>query len=106
VTGEILRADVIVVADPMGDRMQRDLVVYLTALHELGHAIGLPHSEQRGEIMYGFHGPEDAEWTFAHYRDKLRSLDDIGSAGATGITEADRQALALLYLPANNANSH
>lgn len=96
-TGEIRRADVIVVADPMGDRIQRDLVVYLTALHELGHALGLRHSEQRGEIMYGFHGPSDAEWTFRAYRRKLRSLEDIGSAGASGITGADRQAIRALY---------
>jgi hypothetical protein len=96
-SGEIRRADVIVVADPMGDRLQRDLVVYLTALHELGHALGLAHSDRRGEIMYGFHGPEDAAWTFENYRGKLSSLEDIGSARASGITEADRQALAALY---------
>jgi hypothetical protein len=98
-TGEIHRADVIVVSDPLGDRLQRDLVVYLTALHELGHSLGLSHSEVRGEIMYGFHGPEDAEWTFENYRGKLRSLEDIGSARASGITEADRLALAALYAP-------
>jgi hypothetical protein len=96
-SGEIHRADVIVVSDPLGDRLQRDLVVYLTALHELGHALGLSHSEVRGEIMYGFHGPEDAEWTFENYRGKLGSLEDIGSARASGITEADRRALTALY---------
>jgi len=96
-TGEIRRADVIVVSDPMGDRLQSDLVVYLTALHELGHALGLRHSEQRGEIMYGFHGPSDADWTFRAYRRKLRSLEDIGSASASGITGADRQAIRALY---------
>jgi hypothetical protein len=96
-TGEIRSADVIVVSDPMGDRLQRDLVVYLTALHELGHALGLRHSEQRGEIMYGFHGPPDADWTFRAYRRKLRSLADIGSPRASGITGADRQAIRALY---------
>ena len=47
--------------------------------------------------MYGFHGPADADWTFRNYRRKLRSLEDIGSARASGITEADRRATAALY---------
>jgi hypothetical protein len=88
---------VIIVSDPMGDRIQRDLVVYLTALHELGHALGLAHSDRRGEIMYGFHGPSDADWTFRAYRRKLRTLEDIGSARASGITKADRRAIRALY---------
>jgi hypothetical protein len=104
-TGEIRRADVIVVSDPLGDRLQRDLVVYLTALHELGHALGLSHSERRGEIMYGFTGPEDAAWTFGNYRGKLRSLEDIGSARASGITDADRQSLAALYASAGPSSA-
>jgi len=96
-TGEIRSAVVIIVSDPMGDRIQRDLVVYLTALHELGHALGLAHSDRRGEIMYGFHGPSDADWTFRAYRRKLRTLEDIGSARASGITKADRRAIRALY---------
>ena len=94
-TGEIRSADVIIAPDPMGDRLQRDLIVYLTALHELGHALGLAHSERRGEIMFGFHGPSDAEWTFRAYRKKLHSIKDIGSARA--ITDADRRAIRALY---------
>jgi hypothetical protein len=47
--------------------------------------------------MYGFHGPADADWTFRHYRRKLRSLEDIGSSRANGLTEADRRAIAALY---------
>ena len=58
---------------------------------------GLRHSEQRGEIMYGFHGPSDADWTFRAYRRKLRALEDIGSARASGITGAHRQAIRALY---------
>jgi hypothetical protein len=96
-TGEIRSAVVIIASDPMGDRLQRDLIVYLTALHELGHALGLAHSERRGEIMFGFHEPSDAEWTFRAYRKKLRSIEDIGSARALAITDADRKAIRALY---------
>lgn len=97
-SGEIRSADVIVVSDPMGDRLQRDLVVYLTALHELGHALGLRHSDRLGEIMYGFRGPSDADLTFRRYRRKLRSAVDIGSPRASGLTEADQRAIRALYV--------
>jgi hypothetical protein len=35
--------------------------------------------------------------TFRNHRRKLRSLEDIGSADASGMPEADRRALAALY---------
>ena len=96
-SGEIRSADVIIASDPMGDRIQRDLIVYLTALHELGHVLGLRHSDNMGEIMYGFHEPEDATLTFERYRQGLRSIEDIGTPRASGLTEADRRAIQALY---------
>ncbi len=95
--GRVLRADVIVVTDPVGDPLQKQLIVYLTAVHELGHALGLPHSDRIGEIMYAFGHPMDPERVFFGYRKKLRSAEDIGGPEATGLSEADRRAIRQLY---------
>ncbi len=95
--GEIQSADVIIASDPMGDRLQRDLIVYLTALHELGHVLGLAHTDNLGEIMFGFREPSDATRTFERYRQGLRSIEDIGTPRASGLTDADRRAIQALY---------
>ena len=39
-TGFIGSADVVIAGDIAGDAVQQHIVVYLTALHELGHALG------------------------------------------------------------------
>lgn len=36
------------------DKLFRHTIVYLTALHELGHAIGMPHTKEFADIMYNF----------------------------------------------------
>lgn len=98
-TGRIVRADVVLLLDPPGDRLHKQLVVYLSALHELGHALGLPHDEQFGSIMYQFKRRGDPERFFVGYRKKLRSTRDIGADGASGLTRADGEALKTLYGP-------
>ena len=77
--------------------MTRHIVVYLTALHELGHALGLPHTDEFSDIMYSFRRPDDGERYFGAYRKKLRAIGDIGSASATGLSSADVAALRQLY---------
>jgi hypothetical protein len=37
------------------DPLFRDTVVYLTCVHELGHAFGLEHTADFRDIMYSFH---------------------------------------------------
>jgi len=39
---------------PSKDRLLRDTIVYLTCLHESGHALGLSHTSDFADIMYSF----------------------------------------------------
>jgi hypothetical protein len=96
-SGAIVAAEVAINADIVGDELQQQIIVYLTALHELGHALGLPHTDVFETIMYSFRRPDDGVRYFAAYRQRLRSVDDIGSPGATGLAAADVAALRTLY---------
>ena len=96
-TGLIVEAEVVVAADPAGDALDRQIVVYLTALHELGHAIGLSHSADINDIMFVFRLPGDGERFFGAYRKRLRSFDDVGATRATGLSAEDVRLLRSLY---------
>jgi hypothetical protein len=96
-TGAIVEAEVAINADAPGDALTQRIVIYLTALHELGHALGLPHNDDFGSIMYRFRAPDDGERYFGNYRQRLHSIQDIGAAPATGLSADDVQALRALY---------
>ena len=96
-TGLIDQAEVEIAAVVPVEPFTRQIVAYLTALHELGHAVGLEHTTNFSDIMYLFRRPDDGARYFANYRALLRSADDIGSATATGLSADDVKALAELY---------
>lgn len=96
-TGLIVRAEVAVAADAGRTPLERSIIVYLTALHELGHALGLEHTTDIRTIMYLFREPGDGERFFGAYAQRARSLDDIGSDQATGLSPDDITALRKLY---------
>ncbi len=74
------------------DPLFRHTVVYLTCLHETGHAFGLSHTAAFDDIMYFFgHGGDLVEY-FARYRRQLASREDIRRH--PGVSPADRARLA------------
>jgi hypothetical protein len=73
------------------DKLMRDAIVYLTCLHEAGHALGLPHTAAFDDIMYSFQYGGDIPEYFGRYRRKLHARDDIHKN--SGMSEADRKRL-------------
>ena len=78
-----------------GDPLLRDSIVYLTCLHELGHALGLHHTDVFAEIMYSFQFGGDLVEYFMRYRRQLRSRADI--AAVSGLAASDIEHLRALY---------
>ncbi len=77
------------------DRLFRHTIVYLTCLHETGHALGLEHTKAFGDIMYSFeYGGNILEY-FGRYRRRLRVRDDIKAQ--SGVSTDDQKHLLSLY---------
>lgn len=86
-----LDIDALATSDPLF----RDTVVYLTCLHELGHAFGLEHTADYRDIMYSFQFGGDIVEYFARFRRQLKTRDDI--ARASGMSDGDAATIRRLY---------
>jgi hypothetical protein len=81
-----------IAAEGIRDPLLRDTIVYLTCLHESGHALGLNHTANFDDIMYSFqYGGDIAEY-FGRYRRKLAVRNDIRKN--SGLSETDRARIS------------
>ena len=77
------------------DPLLRESVVYLTCLHELGHALGLAHTRDFRDIMYFFGYGGDIVAYFERYRSQLHARADI--AAVSGLSDGDITRLKAIY---------
>ena len=80
-----------------GDPLLRAAIVYLTCVHEIGHALGLPHTSDFQDIMYSFQFGGDIPEYFGRYRRKLKARGDISNTSA--LSAPDRAHLLRAIIP-------
>ena len=95
--GGIRGAEVYVLppSDNPKDPLLRETIVYLTCLHETGHALGLSHTAAFADIMYSFQYGGDIPEYFGRYRRLLSVREDIRKHA--GMSEDDRHRITVLY---------
>jgi hypothetical protein len=73
------------------DPLLRDTIVYLTCLHEIGHALGLGHSAADEDVMR----TEGSSENFSRYRQTVKTRGDL--AHVSWLSEHDTLRLRALH---------
>ena len=77
------------------DPLLREAIVYLTCLHEIGHALGMLHTDVFDDVMYFFGFGGDIPAFFGRYRARLETRGDIRRQ--TGLSAGDLAQLRAAY---------
>ena len=77
------------------DPLLRETIVYLTCLHEIGHALGMVHTAEFADVMYFFGFGGDIAAFFGRYRAGLETREDI--SGRSGLSAGDISQLLAAY---------
>jgi hypothetical protein len=87
----VKRFEIHVVPPEVREDLMRDAIVYLTCLHETGHALDLEHTSNFDDIMYSFEMGGRSREYFNRYRRVLTTRDDIRKH--PGISKGDKKKL-------------
>lgn len=86
------RGGEVFISPDAGEGLLREATVYLTCLHETGHALGLGHTANFDDLMYNFQNGGDIAEYFGRYARKLERREDIRKH--SGMSRNDRKRLA------------
>jgi hypothetical protein len=71
-----------IAARARADRLYRNTIVYLTCVHEIGHGLGMQHTDDYQDIMYSFQYGGDIPAYFERYRERLHKGADVAKNDA------------------------